>query len=93
MPGSITKDDVFAFLPAAGNAGSPAARTGAAATQRPSHGAPAGGLFQRLAAWRDRRRTARELAALPDSVLRDIGVTRAEIDHAALAAASLRRPA
>jgi len=36
------------------------------------------GLWQRLELWAERRRQRRELLRLPDHVLKDIGISRAE---------------
>ncbi len=93
MPASMTKADVFALFPANRNAETERARGQFLAALRLRDALLAVGLRQRLAAWQERRRTARALAALPDAMLRDIGVTRAEIDHAAMAATAPHRPA
>lgn len=93
MPASMTKADVFALFPANGNAETDRARGLFLAALRLRDALLAVGLRQRLAAWQERRRTARALEALPDAMLRDIGVTRAEIEHAATAATAPRHAA
>lgn len=40
-------------------------------------------LLARLAAWNTRRRTAAALESLPEAMLRDIGLTRGEIERIA----------
>jgi uncharacterized protein YjiS (DUF1127 family) len=40
-------------------------------------------LFDRLAIWTERRRQRRALEALPDHLLSDIGISRADADHEA----------
>ncbi|PWC32320.1 DUF1127 domain-containing protein [Azospirillum sp. TSO35-2] len=40
-------------------------------------------LFDRLATWSERRRQRRALEALPDHLLSDIGVSRADADYEA----------
>ncbi|WP_042689898.1 DUF1127 domain-containing protein [Azospirillum sp. B506] len=40
-------------------------------------------LFDRLATWNERRRQRRALEALPDHLLSDIGISRADADHEA----------
>jgi uncharacterized protein YjiS (DUF1127 family) len=44
-------------------------------------GGPAGTLLAVLREWRRRRRNRRELAALDDRTLRDIGLSRGDIDY------------
>ncbi|WFE73667.1 DUF1127 domain-containing protein [Roseinatronobacter sp. S2] len=43
-----------------------------------------GAFFAGLRSWNDARVTRRELNALTDRELQDIGLTRADIDHVAL---------
>ncbi|PGH53871.1 hypothetical protein CRT60_28960 [Azospirillum palustre] len=40
-------------------------------------------LFDRLATWNERRRQRRALEALPDHLLSDIGISRADADYEA----------
>lgn len=40
-------------------------------------------LFDRLAIWNERRRQRRALEALPDHLLSDIGISRADADYEA----------
>ncbi|BAI72199.1 hypothetical protein AZL_015610 [Azospirillum sp. B510] len=40
-------------------------------------------LFDGLATWNERRRQRRALEALPDHLLSDIGISRADADHEA----------
>ena len=52
---------------------------------RPSRGRLGGGfvtrLFDRLFSWHERARQRRQLCELDDRLLRDIGVSRAEVEH------------
>lgn len=41
----------------------------------------AGALLRTFAVWRERARQRRVLAAMDDHLLKDIGLTRADVDH------------
>jgi uncharacterized protein YjiS (DUF1127 family) len=43
----------------------------------------AGALLKAVAVWRERARQRRQLAAMDDYLLKDIGLTRADVDHEA----------
>jgi uncharacterized protein YjiS (DUF1127 family) len=66
---------------------------GADASQSPSR--RLAGLLARLGDWRERRRryraTVRELAALDDDILADVGVPRSEIEAVARRVAAQHR--
>jgi uncharacterized protein YjiS (DUF1127 family) len=94
MSAPMTKADLFALFPADGSLETEQARGRFAAALRLGQvlALPAM-LVTHLRNWIARRRSARALEALPDSMLRDIGLTRAEIDSAAAAAPARPDPA
>jgi uncharacterized protein YjiS (DUF1127 family) len=62
-----------AARPAGGQGGGPSVTLGEIA----------GALLATVAVWRERARQRRALATMDDYLLRDIGLTRADVDHEA----------
>ncbi|MDH4441004.1 MAG: DUF1127 domain-containing protein [Rhizobium sp.] len=50
---------------------------------RPSDNKPGGDVLDRFIRWRQRRQAAEWLRSMPDYLLKDIGISRGEIGHAA----------
>jgi uncharacterized protein YjiS (DUF1127 family) len=90
MSRSITKDELFSLLPANGSAETERARGQFLAAVRLYDALLRVTFLDRIIAWQRRRSTVATLEALPDAVLRDIGLHRVEIDHIAAAAAQRR---
>lgn len=95
MSAPMTKADLFALFPAGGSLETEQARGRFLSALRLGQAlALPAALLARVQAWNTRRRTALALEALPEGMLRDIGLTRAEIDRAADEAAGRKaRPA
>ncbi len=92
MSAPMTKADLFTLFPANGSLETEQARGRFLAALRLGQAlALPGALLARFHAWNTRRRTALALEALPEGMLRDIGLTRTEIDRVAEEAAS-RKP-
>ena len=91
MTALMTKTELLTLFPAGGTAETEQARGRFLSALRLAEALTPTALLARLAGWREHRRTTAALAALPDAVLRDIGLTRAGIGQAA-ADAVQRRP-
>jgi uncharacterized protein YjiS (DUF1127 family) len=83
----MTKAELFTLLPPNGSLETEEARGRFAAALRLRDALLPAGLFAAVGRWFERQRTVESLEALPDAVLRDIGLTRSEIDRAAEEAA------
>lgn len=93
MSAPMTKADLLTLFPANGSLETEQARGRFQSALRLGQAlALPAMLLARFHAWNARRDTARALEALPDGMLRDIGLTRAEVDRAAEEAAG-RKPA
>lgn len=89
MSAPMTKADLFDLFPNTGSLETEQARGRFVAALRLGQAlALPARLLARVQAWTIRRRTAQALDALHDGMLRDIGLTRAEIDGVAEAAAT-----
>lgn len=93
MSAPMTKADLFTLFPANGGLETEQARGRFVAALRLGQAlALPATLLARLQAWNTRRRTALALEALPDAMLRDIGLSRAEIDRVAAQATARKAP-
>ena len=93
MPALMTRTELFSLFPAKGNAETEAARGQFLAALRFADAILPRRTLARLRAWNQRRGTAAALEALPDAMLRDIGLARGEIRHFVESAATEAQPA
>lgn len=92
MPAPMTKAELFTLLPPNGSLETEQARGLFLAALRLRDALLPASLLAAVGRWFERQRTVESLEALPDAMLRDVGLTRSEIDRAAEDAARIPAP-